>query len=94
GSAKDYAKTVVMLPISDGAKVVKPADNKGRPRLLVTKSGPVEFRVVGYIGSFQGVEGILGLRFSTLITHLLFVYTPEASRPIYLRIQKIIYCVV
>lgn len=47
GSAEDHAETVVMLPCWIAAKVVDPADNGGRPKLVIPKSRPVDFRVVG-----------------------------------------------
>ncbi|KAJ0160417.1 hypothetical protein CTA2_7999 [Colletotrichum tanaceti] len=47
GGAGDHAETVVMLPCWIAGRVVDPADNGGRPRLVVPKSGPIDFRVVG-----------------------------------------------
>ncbi|KAH6628871.1 hypothetical protein F5144DRAFT_493499 [Chaetomium tenue] len=42
----EHAETVVTLPSWRG-RVIQPADNGGRPRLVVPASDPVEFRVVG-----------------------------------------------
>jgi hypothetical protein len=46
GSAEDHADTVVMLPCwTTAGRVVEPADNGGRPKLVVPHSEGVEFRV-------------------------------------------------
>jgi hypothetical protein len=42
----EHAETTVVLPFSRG-RVVEPADNGGRPRLVVPASDLVEFQVVG-----------------------------------------------
>ncbi|KAH6855441.1 hypothetical protein B0I37DRAFT_364920 [Chaetomium sp. MPI-CAGE-AT-0009] len=42
----EHAETVVTLPSCRG-RVVDPADNGGRPKLVVPGSDPVEFRIVG-----------------------------------------------
>ncbi|OBR10413.1 Kinesin light [Colletotrichum higginsianum IMI 349063] len=47
GSAEDHAETVVVLPSWIADRVVRPADNEGRPRLVVPKAGPVDLRIVG-----------------------------------------------
>lgn len=42
----EHAETIVSLPSLRG-RVVEPADNGGRPKLVVPASNPVEFQVVG-----------------------------------------------
>lgn len=43
---EEHAKTVVKLPCWMHACVVDPAENDGRPRLLIPSSNSVEFTVV------------------------------------------------
>jgi len=47
GNAEDHAETVVMLRCWECAAVTDPADNGGRPKLVVPQSEPVEFKVEG-----------------------------------------------
>jgi len=46
GDMREHADTVVMLPCWVAGRVTDPRDNGGRPKLVVTHSEPVEFRVV------------------------------------------------
>ncbi|KAK4118577.1 hypothetical protein N657DRAFT_583394 [Parathielavia appendiculata] len=46
GGAEEHAETVVTLPCWITGRVIDPRDNGGRPRLVVTHSAPVEFRVL------------------------------------------------
>jgi hypothetical protein len=46
GDSEDHAGTEVELPCFRWARVVKPADNDGRPKLVVPGSNIVEFSIV------------------------------------------------
>lgn len=47
GDAEEHANTTVKLPCFIVGQVTDPADNGGRPKLVVPASGSVEFKVVG-----------------------------------------------
>lgn len=46
GGSEDHVDTVVKLPCFLGGRVTEPADNEGRPKLIVPASNSVEFTIV------------------------------------------------